>query len=493
MGSLTASSTSLTFGTVLIGSHTALTLSITNTGTAVVHISQVTVSGTTFSMIGGNLPSTMSAGETVSGQIQFAPQTAGTASGSLTIQSDGSDPTLTIPLTGTGTATQAQMAASPSPVAFNGVNVGSNATQNVTLTNTGNATLDITAASITGPGYSMSLKPISIAAGAKSTFTVTFAPAISGSAAGNVSITSNAAGSPATIALSGTGLQAQGSATPTSASFGNVVVGSSDSQTIALKNTGNATLTFSQVSVSGAGFSISGLSTATTIAAGASFSFNAAFSPTTTATSTGSIVLNTDGSPAQMTIGLSGTGVTATQSLGASPASQSFDNVRVGSSSSLSSKLTNTGNTNVTISSVTVSGAGFSASGVNAGLILTPSQAVTLTLTYAPTGLGSSTGSVSVASNATNSPAVISLSGESHTVSLAWTASTSTSVTGYYIYRGTTTGQYAKLNASAPVSSTAFTDTTIQAGTTYYYVVTAVNSSNIESAYSTPPATASIP
>ena len=71
-----------------------------------------------------------------------------------------------------------------------------------------------------------------------------------------------------------------------------------------------------------------------------------------------------------------------------------------------------------------------------------------------------------------------------HSVSLNWTASTSSSVTGYNVYRGTTSGgTYTKLN-STPVSGTSYTDTAVQAGQTYYYVCTAVDSSSNESVYS---------
>lgn len=70
-----------------------------------------------------------------------------------------------------------------------------------------------------------------------------------------------------------------------------------------------------------------------------------------------------------------------------------------------------------------------------------------------------------------------------HFVSLSWTASSSQGVTGYNIYRGTTSGgPYTKLNSS-PVVGTSYTDRTVQAGQTYYYVATAVDSSS-ESAYS---------
>jgi len=71
-----------------------------------------------------------------------------------------------------------------------------------------------------------------------------------------------------------------------------------------------------------------------------------------------------------------------------------------------------------------------------------------------------------------------------HSVSLNWTASTSSNVTGYNVYRGTqTSGPYAKLTSS-PVAATAFTDLAVQAGQTYYYVATAVDNNNNESAYS---------
>ena len=71
-----------------------------------------------------------------------------------------------------------------------------------------------------------------------------------------------------------------------------------------------------------------------------------------------------------------------------------------------------------------------------------------------------------------------------HNVTLSWVASTSSNVTGYNIYRATTSGgPYSKLNSS-PVSPTSYLDSVVQSGQTYYYVVTSVDSSNNESAYS---------
>jgi hypothetical protein len=176
--------------------------------------------------------------------------------------------------------------------------------------------------------------------------------------------------------------------------------------------------------------------------------------------------------------------------LSPSPSSLNFGNVSDGSSSTLGVTFTNTGPSNVNILNASMSGPGFSASGVSGGLIITPGMAATLNVAFAPASPGSVTGSVTVTSNATNSTIVIPLSGSgvlpvSHSASLSWTGSTS-AVVGYYAYRGPTSGgPYLRLNASAD-ASTNYTDTTVLAGQTYYYVVTAVDASNVESIFSNP-------
>jgi hypothetical protein len=72
----------------------------------------------------------------------------------------------------------------------------------------------------------------------------------------------------------------------------------------------------------------------------------------------------------------------------------------------------------------------------------------------------------------------------SNSVSLSWTASTSTTATGYNVYRASAQGgPFTKLTAT-PITGTSYTDRTVQAGNTYYYAATAVDASNQESAYS---------
>jgi fibronectin type 3 domain-containing protein len=65
-------------------------------------------------------------------------------------------------------------------------------------------------------------------------------------------------------------------------------------------------------------------------------------------------------------------------------------------------------------------------------------------------------------------------------------------VSGYNVYRSTTSGSgYTQVN-SGLITSTSFVDTAVTGGSTYYYVVTAVDSTGVESAYSTE-ASATVP
>ena len=174
--------------------------------------------------------------------------------------------------------------------------------------------------------------------------------------------------------------------------------------------------------------------------------------------------------------------------LTASTSTLSFGNVNVGSSSVLGVTFTNSGSANINISNVSIAGPGFTAGGIPAGLILTSGQTASLSATFAPAATGSVTGSVSVTSDASNSPATITLSGTgvqpvAHSAGLSWIASPST-VIGYNVYRATISGgPYTLLNTSL-VPTTQYSDANVQSGQTYYYVVTAVDSSNKESAYS---------
>jgi hypothetical protein len=177
----------------------------------------------------------------------------------------------------------------------------------------------------------------------------------------------------------------------------------------------------------------------------------------------------------------------ATLLLNSSVSSLNFGNVSVSGSSTQNITMTNAGNSSVTIAQVMVAGAGFNVTGAS-GITLAPGQTTALTSTFAPSASGPATGKITVSSNATNSPASISLSGigvtaAAHTVALSW-APAATGVTGFKAYVSTVSGGPYVEVGSVPSTTPAYTDSSVQSGHTYYYVVTAVSSANQESLYS---------
>ena len=274
---------------------------------------------------------------------------------------------------------------------------------------------------------------------------------------------------------------------PTSISFGNVVVGTNVTQALIISNTGTATLSISQITVTGATFTTSGYTLPLSINAGQQTTVTVAFLPTTVSTVSGSISIVSNAQTTPTTVGLSGSGIAATFNLVISPTSVSFGNVTTGTSSATRNvTITNSGDSNVAISQISVSGPGYSVTGGSTPVTLAPSQNLVLGVQFSPTATGTVSGSISIVSNAAGSPAMVALSGTGvvqHSVSLSWNASTST-VAGYNVYRSTTSGSgFVKIN-SALLTGLTYSDSNVVSATTYYYVATAVDSNGNESAYS---------
>jgi hypothetical protein len=487
-GQLQANPTSVSFGSVGTGSNATKPIILSNSGTTAVQISSIAASGTGFTVNGITVPFTLNAAATATLNVVFAPTAAGSASGSVTVTSNATNSPLTISLTGTGA--QPGLSITPASFAYGSVVDGQTKSQTFTLTNTGSASLTISQLSVSGTGYSVSglATPSTIAAGASATFNAVFAPTTVGSLPGTITISSSASGSPSTVALSGTGVQAAISLTPASVNFGSVAVGSTNSQTIRIGNTGTGVLTITQASITGTGFTTTGLTLPLSINAGQTSSFNVQYQPSAVGTASGSITIVSNASTSPSVLALTGNGVAATQILSLSTNTVSFGNVNTGASSTKTVTVTNTGNSNVQISQITASGTGYSLSGAGVPVTLTPSQSLTLSVIFSPAVTGTVNGSVTITSNATGSPSAITLSGSgvvgvTHSVNLSWTASTST-INGYNVYRSTTSGSgYTKLTGSL-VSVVSYSDSTVVSGTTYYYVTTAVDGSGDESTYS---------
>ena len=382
---------------------------------------------------------------------------------------------------------------SPPSMSYGNVSVKSSASHSFKLSNTGTTDVKVTNVTGQGPGFSLTglSAPLDLNAGASVTFAIKFTPLAAGHETGTYSITTSADSSPVAISVDGTGVALPNGTpsievTPSPVNFGGVTIGTADSQTMRVTNNGTAELTITKISASGTGFSVSGLSIPTMLAAGKDQTFTAAFKPTASGNQTGRISISSNAAGSPLVVDLSASGSTTSLHLTPSVTSLNFGSLPAGVGSSKPVKLTNTGNADVAISSISVSGTGFSVSG-GSDATLTPSQSITVSISFDPKGPGGVTGNLFVSSNAPKVDVGLQGQGEGrvvpHSVSLDWESSHS-AVVGYNVYRGSVSGgPYTRVNPTSD-ANTSYRDRNVSGGLTYFYVVTAIDSSNIESGFS---------
>jgi hypothetical protein len=487
-GQLAVSPAALSLGKVKLGSTQTQAALLTNSGGSAVTISHATVSGRGFKMSGLTFPLTLAPGQKKNFSVTFTPQSAGTSTGSVAVTSDAPNSVVSVPLSGVA-VTSGALTSNPSSLSFRGVQAGQTRTLPITLTNLGSTSVTVSQASVTGAGFKVTgALPATLDAGQSTSLSVTYTAQAATSSSGSLAVISNASNPMLAVPLSASASGATAGVLSTSDSsltFASVPVGGSSTQSETLTNTGNASVTITQAKVSSASFTVTGLSLPLTLTAGQSFTFGAAFSPKIGGSNTGTISVISNASNPTLTISLAGTASVSGQ-LAASPATLNFGSVTVGQSKSLSGLLTASGSS-ITISNASMSTSEFKASGLTLPFTLAAGKSVSFTITFAPQASGTAVASASFISNASNASAQQSLTGSGaaapqHSVALNWNPSTS-SVVGYNVYRGTTTGgPYSRITSMN--ADTSFTDSAVQAGQTYFYVTTAVDGSGKESAHS---------
>jgi parallel beta-helix repeat protein len=195
-------------------------------------------------------------------------------------------------------------------------------------------------------------------------------------------------------------------ATPSALNFGSQATGTtSDPQAVTVSNPTNSAASVSSIAASGdfAQTNTCGSS----IAANGSCTVSVTFTPTATGTRTGSLTINAGG--VTNTVSLTGTGTAPGPVLNAAPASLSFARTVVGSTApTQTTTVTNSGTTAATVSGVTVTG---DFSQTNNCTSIAVGASCTVTVTFKPTAGGTRTGTLTVTSNANNSPTTVGLSG----------------------------------------------------------------------------------
>ncbi|HEX9697697.1 MAG TPA: choice-of-anchor D domain-containing protein [Actinomycetota bacterium] len=255
------SPSTLAFGTVQVATQSASqTITVTNTGQGTLLIGTVTITGTN----AGDFVKTSdactgasrTAGQSCTIGAAFKPTVTGARTATVSITHNAAGGSSVVSLSGTGV--QPAVTLTPSSLSFGSISVGQQTTsQTVTLSNTGTGTLSMTTSfGGTNPGDFLRTGGTcgsSLAPGAGCSILVAFKPTASGARSATLVVTSNAPGSPHTVALGGTGVLAPTlSLNRTSIAFGNVELGTtSAAQSVIVTNTGGSNLVVGTVTISG--------------------------------------------------------------------------------------------------------------------------------------------------------------------------------------------------------------------------------------------------
>ena len=396
-----AVSGTLDFGDVPTGTTATAVLTITNTGTSTMIVSNITYPATVFS---GVFSGPIAAGNATNLTVTFIPTGLTNYSGFVVVNSDAPSGTNTIATSGTGTWAATRIIGLSGILDFGSVTMDTTATITLTITNIGNSTL--TVRRITYPVGFTGANSATIAAGSSQGLTVSFTPTALSSYSGTVIISSDATSGTSTISVAGAGTAPETRIIGLSGNlaFGTVTTGVTATATLTITNAGNSAMTVSNVT-NPAGFTgdFSG-----SIAAGNATNVTVTFAPTAHGSYGGTVVVGSDATSGTSTIPASGAGGTwmATRIIGVS-GTLVFGAVTTGTTATATLTITNAGNSILTVRGITYP-AGFK--GTFSGPIAAGSAA-NITVTFTSRALISYGGIVMVTSDATSGTSTIAATG----------------------------------------------------------------------------------
>lgn len=324
--SIALSVATLDFGAVIVGTPSAARgITVSNPGNAALTLGAIASTGANagdFARTGGTCAASVAAGASCTLDVVFTPAALGARSAALSIASNAPAGTASVPLAGTG---------QPAPVPGASLSPGSavfgNATLNVAapnrtivLTSDGTAALAVGTPTMvpSNVGFSIAANtcPASLAPGATCTLSIGFRPTAAGPVSATLSVPTNAAGSPDTATLSGTGVAGPTAAPALSVagplSFAATTVGArSAEQAVSVENRGTAATALLAVALSGADradFRVAGTcAPGLSVPAGGSCTLQVSMAPSSAGAKQALLSVGTD-SGAQLELPLVGTG-----------------------------------------------------------------------------------------------------------------------------------------------------------------------------------------
>jgi hypothetical protein len=319
---VTLTPASLAFASTTVGSTTAAqVVTLKNSGTAALTLTSETITGTntaSFLKSATTCGTSLAVGATCTVSVEFKPAAAGALAAALSIADNASGSPQSVKLAGTGaTAATPKLTLTPTSLTLPATIVGMTSdAMPVTVKNTGTVAVTFTSITLGGTNASafeeLGNCGTSLAAGASCSLLVGFKPAVAGALTAAITFTDNAAGSPQKVTLSGTGTAAPSvKLSTTSIAFTSITHGTTSAfQTVTLTNSGNATLTFASITLSGANpADFEELNTCgATLAPAANCLVYVAFKPAAAAAYKATLSIGDDGASSPQSVTLSGTG-----------------------------------------------------------------------------------------------------------------------------------------------------------------------------------------
>jgi hypothetical protein len=305
---MSLSTNSLSFGDVTINTSTSQSVTVTSSGTAPLTINTATLTGTGFTLGGATIPVTLNPGQSATLQVTFDPTTAGAEAGTVLITSNATtNPTATISLSGTGDTTAGAL----SSLTCTTMSYSAAGTDACTVTLSAAAPAGGLVVTLASNNSAVTV-PASVTVAAAATtapFTATIAAVTSTQTA---TLTATASGVAKTAVLQLTGGSIGLTLGSTSVAFGNVNLNTPTTQTVLLTSSGTAAVTISAATLTGTGFTMSGVTAPVTLSPGQTETLDLVFDPTTAGAATGLVTITSNAtSGATATIALSGAGVSS--------------------------------------------------------------------------------------------------------------------------------------------------------------------------------------
>lgn len=387
---LTVNPTTLTFPDTAVNLYVDETVTLTNNGTADYEISTIAGASSPFSIVNPpTYPYTLAAGTSKTITLRFKPTAAGTASGTIKIDTS-TGLTKSISISGTGLSAAQALSVSPTAYDFGLISATTTSTKNLSLS-AGTSDVWISNLSMSGAAfdYLASSSSFTIASGTTVNVALNFSPPDTNTYTGAFTIESSVG--TIVVDLDGRGSGGNISLSTTSIDFGNVRTGDASTTPVTISNTGNAAYQITNITSPSAVFSVTDtggapLPATITVPANSSTTINVTFAPLAETTYTSSFDIETDALNGNVTVALRGAGVNPNIQIDMDPVD--FGPVTVGTSLTYAVTLKNIGTGSVIIERFSAPSSPYSAVLPSTPYTIAAGASLRIPIIFAPTSEG---------------------------------------------------------------------------------------------------------